>query len=191
LPENDDADHHLLLIDRGGGKLYELYQLRRDEHGWRAGAGAVWELFGDTRRPAGWTSADAAGLPIFPGLVRYEEAVSQGAIEHALRYTLPRTRRAYVPPAAHQASRLSDANLLPMGARLRLKASVDASSFPPSVRAIVVALQRYGMILADNGGALFLSGAPDPRWKDAEVDALKRLRAKDFEILRMDGMVIP
>ena len=96
-----------------------------------------------------------------------------------------------MPPATHQASRLTDANLLPMGARLRLKASIDASSFPPSVRAIVVALKRYGMILADNGGALFLSGAPDPRWKDAEVDALKRLRAQDFEVLRMDGMVIP
>jgi len=191
LPENDDADHHLLLIDRDEGKLYELYQLRHADGGWRAGSGAVWELFGDTRRSEGWTSADAAGLPIFPGLVRYEEAVERGQIEHALRYTVPQTRRAYVAPATHQASRLTDSDLLPMGARLRLRATIDAASFPKSVRPIVIALQRYGMILADNGGALFLSGAPDPRWPDAEIESLKRLRARDFEVLRMDKVVSP
>lgn len=191
LPTNNDGDHHILIIDRDNAKLYELFQTRFVGGNWEADSGAVFDLFGDTHRPLGWTSADAAGLPIFPGLVRYDEAVEQGRIEHALRFTAKATRKAYVWPASHFASSRTDANLPPMGTRIRLKASIDPSSFPPSVRPIVVALKRYGMILADNGGNLFLSGAPDPRWNDADLDKLKKLRARDFEVVRMGDVTTP
>jgi hypothetical protein len=191
LPTKDDADHHLLILDRDNGKLYELYQLRFTDGGWRAGSGAVFDLFGDTRRPAGWTSADAAGLPIFPGLVRYDEVVELGKIEHALRFTARKTRRAYVAPASHWASAQTDASLPPMGIRVRLKATIDPNTFSARVRPIIVALKRYGMILSDNGGPFFVSGAPDPRWDDAELASLKKLRGRDFEVVRMGSVVTP
>jgi hypothetical protein len=191
LPTNDDADHHLIILDRDNAKLYELFQLRYADGGWQAGSGAVFDLFGDTHRPLGWTSADAAGLPIFPGLVRYDESVEQARIEHALRFTVKNTRKAYVWPASHFASKRTEANLPPMGLRVRLKASVDPSQFPASVRPIVVALKRYGMILADNGGNLFLSGAPDPRWSNSDVEKLKKLHARDFEVVRMGDVTTP
>lgn len=187
----DGGDHHLLVIDRDGEKLYELSSVHFAEGRWHAGGGAVFELFGNTRRPLGWTSADAAGLPMFPGLVRYDEVIEAGKIEHALRFTAPKTRRAYIAPASHWASREASAAFPPMGLRVRLKASVDVTQFPASVRPILVALKRYGMILADNGGPFFLSGAPDPRWNDAEIDLLKRIKGSDFEVVQMGNITAP
>jgi len=191
LPIGDSGDRHLLVIDRDNEKLYELYAVRFVDGMWQAGSGAVWDLFGNTRRPRGWTSADAAGLPIFPGLVRYDEVIQFGRVEHALRFTAPRTRRAFVGPATHFASSSDDRALPPMGARLRLRAAIDENAFPASVRPIVVALKRYGMILADNGGALYLSGAPDARWNDAEIAQLRKLRGRDFEVVAMSTPVTP
>ena len=132
-------------------------------HGWTAGSGATWNLRSNHLRPAGWTSADAAGLPIFPGLARWDE-VSRGVIDHALRFTAPQTRRAYVYPARHYASDSNDPALPPMGLRVRLKASVNIASFPPQARVVLRALQRYGMILADNGSPWYISGAPNRHW---------------------------
>jgi hypothetical protein len=182
-----DGDRHLIVIDRDHGRLFELLGLKPDGHGWKAECGAVWSLLGDTQRPRGWTSADAAGLPIFPGLVRYDEAVELGKIEHALRFTARKTARAYIAPATHFASREREGP--PMGVRLRLKASVDPGKFPAQVRPVVVALKRYGMLLADNGGALFLSGAPDPRWRDGEIESLKQLHGRDFEVVQMGTII--
>ncbi len=183
------GDRHVLLVDPASQALYELYAAYPEGSGWRAGSGAIFDLSSNATRPAGWTSADAAGLPIFPGLVRYDEAVEQGAILHALRFTCQRTRRAYVPPATHVASRLSDASLPPMGMRVRLRATFDVSGFPPSVQAILRALQTYGMLVADNGGDWYVSGAPDPRWSDDELATLRGVRGRDFEVVLMRGIV--
>ncbi len=185
------GDRHVLVIDRDNWKLYETFSSYPQDGGksWKAGSGAVFDLNSNQLRPAGWTSADAAGLPVFPGLVRYDEVMEQRAIHHALRFTVTRSRRAYVPPATHFASRLTDANLPPMGMRVRLKASVDLSKFPPLAQVILTALKRYGMMVADNGGDWFLSGAPDPRWNDEEIATLKRIRGRDFEVVRMVGIV--
>ena len=184
-----EGDRHILVVDRDRWKLYELFSARREGRGWHAGSGAIFDLKTNTVRPAGWTSADAAGLPILPGLVRYDEAVGQGAIRHALRFTCRRTRRAYVPPASHFASRLDDPHLPPMGMRVRLKATVDDSGFPPAARVILGALKVYGMLLADNGSDWFLSGAPDSRWDDDALHTLKRVRGRDFEVVRMNRLV--
>jgi len=155
---------------------------------WTAGSGAIFDLASNAMRPAGWTSADAAGLPVFAGLARYDE-VAAGAITHALRFTCPTTRRAYIPPARHYASSQTNPNLPPMGMRVRLKGNVDISTFPPDVQVILTALKKYGMILADNGSGFYVSGAPDPRWNDANIDSMKRIRGSDFEVVRMTGMV--
>src|SRR5688500_8512704 len=181
------GDRHVIVVDVDNWKLYELFDAHPVNGGqsWHAGSGAVFDLSSNALRPAGWTSADAAGLPIFPGLVRYDEAVTRGVIAHALRFTCPVTRRAYVDPARHFASSRTDPNLPPMGMRVRLKAGVDISGFPPEVRVILTALKTYGMLLADNGGAFFVSGAPDPRWNDANIDTMKRLRGSDFEVVEM------
>ncbi|HEV2005793.1 MAG TPA: hypothetical protein VGQ85_04190, partial [Candidatus Limnocylindrales bacterium] len=141
---------------------------------------AIWDLRSNALRPTGWTSADAAGLPILPGLVRYDE-VAAGAIRHALRFTAPHTRTAYVYPARHQAGQSSSAALPPMGLRVRLKASVDISGFGPQARIILTALKRYGMLLADNGSPWYVTGAPDARWNDDELHALQTLHGSDFE----------
>jgi hypothetical protein len=178
------GDRHLLVLDRDHWKLYELFSAYPDGGGYRAGSGAVFDLGSNAPRPAGWTSADAAGLPIFPGLVRYDEVVEQGAIRHALRFTVRHTRRAYVPPARHSASRSDDPALPPMGLRVRLRAGYDVSPFPSSARVILKALQTYGMLLADNGGDWFLSGAPDPRWNEGELATLKRVRGEDLEVVK-------
>jgi hypothetical protein len=185
------GDRHALVIDVDAWKLYELFDAHPLNGGtsWQAGSGAVFDLSSNALRPEGWTSADAAGLPIFPGLARYDEAVTAGAITHALRFTCPTTRRAYVPPARHYASSNADPNLPPMGMRVRLKASVDISGFPPEVRVILTALKTYGMFVADNGGGFFVSGAPDPRWNDANIDTMKRLTGADFEVVKMEGLV--
>jgi len=139
-------------------------------------------------RPAGWTSADAAGLPILPGLVRYDEVGVHGAIMHALRFTCPKTRHGYVAPARHYASSDTSSSLPPMGMRVRLKSSVDISTFPAHVQVILRALQRYGMFVADNGSAFFVSGAPDPRWSDSELHAMTQLHGSDFEVVKMGAV---
>ncbi len=181
------GDRHVLVVDRAKWRLYELFDAHRQPDGksWRAGSGAVFDLTSGALRPAGWTSADAAGLPIFPGLVRYEEAVETGAIRHALRFTCTRTRRAYVAPARHFASTNTDPHLPPMGMRVRLQADFDVEPFPPAARVILTALKTYGMILADNGSDWFISGAPDPRWDDDAIGTLRRVKGSDFEVVKM------
>ena len=143
----------------------------------------------NTLRPAGWTSADAAGLPIFPGLVRYDEVVEQKEVRHALRFTCSATRRAYVAPARHYASSRTDSSYPPMGMRVRLRADYDISGFPAEVRVILTALKRYGMFLADNGSAWYVNGAPDPRWSDDNLSALRRVPSSAFEVVRMGTIV--
>jgi hypothetical protein len=176
------GDRHALIVDRTACRLYELYALRRTAAGWHAGSGAIWSLRSNRLRPAGWTSADAAGLPILSGLARYDE-VAAGHIDHALRFTVERTRRAYVYPARHYASSLTDPNLPPMGLRLRLRAGFDTSGFPRQARVVLEALKRYGMIVADNGSSWYISGAPDPRWSNDDLHTLGRVKGSDFEVV--------
>jgi hypothetical protein len=185
------GDRHVIVIDRDNWMLYELFDARPIDGGrsWSAGSGAVFDMKTNSLRPEGWTSADAAGLPIFPGLVRYDEVVEQKAIRHALRFTCPTTRRAYVHPARHFASSRTDANLPPMGMRVRMKASFDISGFSPNVQVILRAMRTYGMFLADNGSGWYVSGAPDSRWDDAELAALKRIPSTAFEVVRMGTVV--
>jgi hypothetical protein len=182
-PVEQGSDAHVLVVDTARCKLYELFAAEPGAGAWHAGAGAVFDLRSNALRPAGWTSADAAGLPIFPGLARYEEAAA-GDIRHALRFTAARTQKGYVSPARHFASSVTDPGVPPMGARARLKASVDVSAMPPQARAVARALQRYGMILADNGSSWYATGAPDRRWDDDDLGALKRLRGSDFEFVQ-------
>ena len=184
------SDRHAILVDRSSCRLYELYALRREGARWHAGSGAIWSLRSNRLRHAGWTSADAAGLPILPGLARYDE-VARGAIRHALRFTAPRTRRAYVWPARHFASDSTDPRLPPMGLRLRLKASFDTRPFPRQARIVLVALKRYGMLLADNGSSWFVSGAPDQRWRNDQLHTLARVHGSDFEVVKPAGAVHP
>ena len=190
------GDRHVLVIDRDNNRLYELYRAFRNGDGsWNAESAALFHLDSNNVRPGaepGWTSADAAGLPIFPGLVRYEEAAA-GAIRHALRFTASQTRKAWVPPANHYASSSTDPNRPPMGMRVRLKASyVIPATYSAPTRAILQALKTYGMILADNGSNWYVSGAPDPRWDNAALKSeLGRVKGSDFEVVRMDGLVTP
>jgi hypothetical protein len=186
-----DGDRHVLVIDRDAWKLYELWSAHPIDGGrsWRAGSGAIFDLNSHQSRPAGWTSADAAGLPVFPGLVRYDEVVERKVIAHALRFTCMRTRRAYVAPATHFASKLTDAGLPPMGMRVRLRADFDLSSFPASAQVILTALKKHGMLLADNGSDWFLSGAPDPRWDEDALHTLSRVKGRDFEVVKMGPLV--
>jgi hypothetical protein len=183
------GDRHVIVIDRDNWILYELFNAFPSGGGWNASSGAIFNLNSDALRPAGWTSADAAGLPIFPGLVRYDEVFGQGEITHALRFTAQQTRRAYVFPARHFASSDTNPNLPPMGMRVRLKASFDISGFSPAMQVILRALKKYGMILADNGSNWYLSGAPDPRWSDDELSTLKVLKGSDFEVVQMGTVV--
>ncbi|HZL34975.1 MAG TPA: hypothetical protein VFC78_06680 [Tepidisphaeraceae bacterium] len=184
-----DGDRHVLIIDRDNWILYELFSVQPPANGkgWKAGSGAVWDLkkvsFG--QRPKGATSADAAGLPIFPGLVRYDEVAEQKEIRHALRFTIVKSRRAYVPPATHYASKRTDPNLPPMGMRVRLKAGYDLSGFSPNCQVILKALKKYGMIVADNGSDWFLSGDHDSRWDNEEMHTLTKVKGADFEVLKM------
>jgi hypothetical protein len=177
------SDHHALLLDRDACRLYELGGLTRSGGRWHAWAGASWSLRSNRVRPATWTSADAAGLPIFPGLARWDE-VRRGVIDHALRFTAAHTRRAFVYPARHYASSSNDPSLPPMGLRVRLKASVDISGFPKQARIVLQALKTYGMILADNGSNWYLSGTPDRRWNDDDLDQLKRVPGNAFEAVK-------
>lgn len=182
-PIEQDSDAHLLMVHSGECKLYELYATHHESDGWHAGSGAIWDLASNAMRPAGWTSADAAGLPIYPGLVRREEAAS-GEIKHAFRFTVPVTQRAYVAPASHFASSDTDPSLPPMGLRMRLKKDFDVSGYPQVAQVILTALKKYGMILADNGSPWFISGAPDPGWVNEELDSLKQLQGSDFEAVK-------
>jgi hypothetical protein len=180
---NADGDRHALLLDKDRCKLYELFALYpRPGGGWRAGSGAIFDLRSNRLRPAGWTSADAAGLAILPGLARYDE-VKRGRIDHALRFTVSRSRRAYVWPARHFASDLTDPSLPPMGLRLRLRASFDTRPFPRQARIVLEALKRYGMIVADNGSDWYLSGAPDPRWSNDQLHTLHNVTGSAFEVV--------
>ena len=172
------SDHHILIVDSTSCRLYELGGAQRTATGWTAWAGAIWNLRSNALRPRTWTSADAAGLPILPGLARY------GDLNHALRFTAERTRRAFVYPARHYASDSTDPSLPPMGLRVRLKASFDTHGFPPQARAVLETLKRYGMILADNGSNWYITGAPDPRWSNDELHSLGRVHGSDFEVVR-------
>jgi hypothetical protein len=179
-----DGDRHVIVVDRDRCKLYELYAAHPRDGGrsWRAGSGAIFDLRSNKVRPAGWTSADAAGLPILPGLARYED-VKRGKIDHALRFTVSRSRRAYIYPARHFAASSTDPDLPAMGQRLRLKASFDTSGHPRQARVILNALKRYGMIVADNGSDWYISGAPSKGWDNDELNALKGVEGSNFEVV--------
>jgi hypothetical protein len=176
------SDRHILIVDRDACRLYELFAARRSGGRWTAGSGAIFNLRSNALRPLGWTSADAAGLAIFPGLARSHE-VRAGVIDHALRFSAPRTRRAFVFPARHQAGSSSDPALPPMGLRVRLKASVSLAGFGPQSRVVLRALKRYGMILADNGSPWYITGAPSTGWNDDDLHDLRRITGNDFEVV--------
>jgi hypothetical protein len=184
------SDRHIILWDTDACALYELYAAQRSGSAWHAGSGAIWNLRSNALRPDGWTSADAAGLPILPGLVRYDE-VAGGAILHAIRFTAPTTRSAHIYPARHDAGAGASAALPPMGLRVRLKASTDISGFGPQARVILTALKRYGMILADNGSPWYITGAPNPHWDDDQLHALGSLTGADFEVVDTSGLFNP
>jgi hypothetical protein len=182
------GDKHVLVLQEGTCTLYEMYKARQKGAGWTAAAGAVFNLRSDALRPEGWTSADAAGLPIFPLLVRYPE-VSAGQIDHALRVTVPQTQRGYIHPATHFASSSSDAGLPPMGLRLRLKASYDLAGFHGESLVVLEALKRYGLIVADNGSPWFITGAPDPRWNDQDLEQIKQVAGSEFEAVETGAIL--
>jgi hypothetical protein len=179
-----DGDRHVIVVDRGACKLYELFDAHPVDGGssWRAGSGATWSLRSNKLRPKGWTSADAAGLPILPGLARYDE-VRRGSIDHALRFTVSRTRRSYVYPARHFASNLTDRSLPPMGMRFRLRKSFSLKGYGRQSRIVITALKRYGMIVADNGSDWFISGAPNRGWNNDDLHRLGNVHGSDFEVV--------
>jgi hypothetical protein len=182
-PNPGSGDRHVLVLEKDGCWLYELYHAYPLKSGqWSADSTAIWDMNIDEQRPYTWTSADAAGLPIFTGLARYDE-VAAGAIKHALRFTVPSTRQAFTPPASHWASSVTDPNAPAMGTRLRLKAGFNISSFSPQNQVILTALKKYGMILADNGSGIFISGAPDSRWNNSDLSKLKTITASNFEVV--------
>ena len=185
------GDAHVLLVQESTCQLYEVYAAKRLQKGasWDAGSGAVFDLSSNALRPDTWTSADAAGLPILPGLIRYDEILA-GEITHAVRFTTSVTQRAYVWPARHYASSQTDPALPPMGIRVRLKALVDISSFSPANQVILTALKRYGMMLADNGAPMFISGAPDSRWDDDDLHTLTTLHGGDFEVVDVSSLMV-
>ena len=183
-PNPGSGDRHVLVLDNANCFLYELYNSAVSGNSWNAGSGAVWDLLSNEQRPYTWTSADAAGLPIFPGLARYDE-VAAGKINHALRFTLQNSRAAMVPPASHWAANSSNASAAPMGMRMRLKAGFNVSAYSAANQVILNALKKYGMIMADNGSNMFISGAPDDRWDNADLHALGQVQASNFEVLQM------
>jgi len=182
------GDRHILMVDKDACRLYELYNARLQAGSWHAGSGATWDLRSNALRPDGWTSADAAGLPILPGLVRYDE-VAAGAMRHAVRFTTPDTRSAHIYPARHDASESASASLPPMGLRVRLKASVDVSGYSPQARTIADALKRYGMILADNGSPWYISGMSDPGFDDDVLHELDDITGHDLEVVDTAGFL--
>lgn len=187
-PQDVDGDRHILIVDRDNCKLYELFHVSRNLDGsWGAGSGAIFDLNSNALRPDTWTSADAAGLPILPGLIRYDE-VAAGVINHAIRFTVPQTRRAYVWPARHFASSLTGSQYPPMGARFRLRADFPISSYDTEIQVIMTALKKYGMMLSDNGSAWFLIGEPDERWNNDMLRQLKDIVGSDFELVDVSSM---
>ena len=184
------SDRHAILVGRSSCRLYELYALRREGGRWHAGSGAIWSLRSNAVRPAGWTSADAAGLPILPGLARYSD-LAKGGIDHALRFTVSRTRRAYIYPARHYASDSTSKNLPPMGLRVRLKRGYDISRFPRQARIVLRALKRYGMIVADNGSDWFVSGAPNKGWNNDALHTLGQVKGSAFEVVDTSALPRP
>ena len=185
------SDKHVIVIDSVHFKLYELFDaVRKNDNSWNAGSGAVFDLTSNALRPDFWTSADAAGLPIFSGLVRYDEVVEKGVINHALRFTVQNTRNSFIHPATHAASNSNNVNYPPMGMRVRLKAGFDISGYSPHIQVILKALKKYGMFVADNGSNWYISGAPDSRWDDDELGELKSIQGNNFEVVKM-GTVIP
>jgi len=179
----EEGDRHVLVLQKGSCKLYELYGARRSGAGWEAGSGATFNLRSNALRPEGWTSADAAGLPIFPLLVRYPE-VRAGQIDHALRVTVEQTQRGYIHPATHFASDSSDPSLPPMGLRLRLNAGFSLAGYHGEALVVLRALKRYGLIVADNGSSWYITGAPDPRWNDEDLNQLKSVPGSAFQAVR-------
>ncbi|HEY2772279.1 MAG TPA: hypothetical protein VGI87_17005 [Solirubrobacteraceae bacterium] len=189
---NSTGDRHVIVVDRSTCKDYELFAAYPKDGGsrWHAGSGAIFDLRSNHLRPAGWTSADAAGLPILPGLARYDE-VAHGQIDHALRFTAPCTAATFVYPARHEASTCHGANLPPMGLRVRLKGSVNVAGLPRQARIVAVALKRYGMILADNGSPWYISGAPNRGWNNDALHLLDRLTGRDFEVVNTASLAHP
>jgi hypothetical protein len=186
-PNPGTGDRHVLVLDNANCFLYELFSSYPQANNWNAGSGAVWDLQADEQRPYGWTSADAAGLPIFPGLIRYDE-VATGQIRHAIRFTLAQSRAAFTPPASHWAANSSNPDAAPMGMTLRLKASFDISAFSATNQVILAAMKKYGMIMADNGSSMFISGAPDDRWDNNDLHILGNVIASDFEVVQMSSV---
>jgi hypothetical protein len=183
------GDRHVISVDTTNCILYEMFSAYPQAASWQAGSGAIFALTSNALRPAGWTSADAAGLPIFPGLVKYDEVLA-GAINHAIRLTVPQTQQAYVWPARHYASSLTDPEYPPMGVRFRLRADFDISSFSATNQIILTALKKYGMMIADNGSAWYISGAPDSRWSDDDLHNLTQLTGTDFEAVDVSPMMV-
>ncbi len=184
---SSSGDRHVIVVDTTAFKLYELYDAHPLNGGtsWHAGAGAVFDLTSNAMRPPYWTSADAAGLPVFPGLIRYDEAVTRGLINHAIRFTCPTTQKGFIAPARHYASSNTSANVPPMGMRVRLKSSFATASFPAEVQVILKAMKTYGMIVADNGSGWYFTGAPDTRWNDGNLDTMKQIPSSAFEVVQM------
>jgi len=180
----EDGDRHVLVLDADNQKLYELYHAyKRADGSWNAGSGSVFDLTTNALRPDGWTSCDAAGLPILPGLARYDEIVGEGVLDHALRFTVSQSQQAYVYPATHYASDDTDPDRPPMGLRVRLRADFDVSGFPAEVQTILRGLKKYGMMVADNGADWYVGGAPDPRWEDELLHSLDQVTGADFEVV--------
>jgi hypothetical protein len=182
------GDRHVLVVQAGSCRLYELFDAHREGGGWRAGSGAVWDLRSNRLRPAGWTSADAAGLPILAGLVRYEE-VARGRVDHAIRVTVDRSQAGYLWPARHHAG-AAGASLPPMGLRLRLRSGVDIAGFPYQARVILQAMRTHGLVVADNGSSGFIGGVPDERWDNDALHQLRRVTLADFEAVDTSGLRI-
>jgi hypothetical protein len=190
-PNPGNGDRHVLVLDRDNCWLYELYSSYLQANGgWDAGSAAVWDLLNDEQRPYTWTSADAAGLSIFPGLARYDE-VASGRIQHALRFTLQDSLEAFTPPASHWAATSTNTYAAPMGMRMRLKSSFDISSYPPQAQVVLAALQKYGMIMADNGSNMYISGDPDNRWNNDDLGTLKQVPASAFEVILINPLYTP
>jgi len=182
-PKPGNGDRHVLVLEKDGCWLYELYHATLNRGKWSADSTAIWDMTINEQRPYTWTSADAAGLPVFVGLARYDE-VAAGAINHALRFTVPTSQRAFVLPATHWASTVTNPSAPPMGTRLRLKASFDISGFPADDQVILTAMKKYGLILADNGSAIFISGVPDDRWNNTNLNLLKSITASNFDVVQ-------
>src|SRR6266705_6250690 len=189
-PKPGNGDRHVLVLEKDGCWLYELYHASLSKGNWSADSTAIWDMTINEQRPYTWTSADAAGLPVFVGLVRYDE-VAAGAINHALRFTLPTSQRAFVLPATHWASTTTNTSAPPMGTRLRLKASLDISTYPADDQVILTAMKKYGLILADNGSGIFFTGAPDDRWNNADLNLLKQITASNFEVVQTGTIYTP